>query len=85
MKPSPSIQMCLNQINGTTISTVLLYKNDYTSPDKYETCLFFPSGDSNVVAIYSSKQDAIDGHNRIIRHEFEHADTQANSPMWVQS
>ena len=82
----PSVQLCLNQINGTSISTVLLYKNTASDPDKYETCMFFPDEDSSVVAIYSSKQEAIDGHNRIIRHEFEHADAQNNNrQMWVQA
>ena len=70
----PSVQLCLNEIYGTTISTVLLYKNTASDQDKYETCMFFPNGDSTVVAMYSSNHEAIDGHNRIIRHEFLHAD-----------
>ena len=70
----PSVQLCLNEIYGTTISTVLLYKNTASDPDKYETCIFFPNGDNNVIAVYSSNQEAIDGHNLIIRHQFLHAD-----------
>jgi hypothetical protein len=81
----PSVQLSLNVINGTTISTVLLYKNTDRSPEKFETCMFYPNGDSDVVAMYSSRQEAIDGHNRIVRHEFEHADAQSNRQMWVQA
>jgi hypothetical protein len=73
-----SVQLCLNQINGTTISTVLLFKNNTRDPDKYETCMFFPDGDSKVVDVYLSKQEAIDGHNAIFRFELNHAQAKAD-------
>ena len=38
----------------------------------YETCIFYANGDSNVVANYSTLEDALANHKWIVEHEFGH-------------
>lgn len=60
-------RISLNEINSVTISTVLLPKREADDSDSYETCEFQSNGDSNVIGWYSTADDAIAGHNRIIK------------------
>jgi hypothetical protein len=41
--------------------------------DQWETCLFYEDGSesSRVLSRYNSKQDAIEWHNKFVKHEFE--------------
>ena len=55
-----SIHVSLNVIGGVTISTVLLSKRCADDNDSYETCVFQPDGDSNVIGCYSTEEEAID-------------------------
>ena len=38
----------------------------------YETCIFYANGDSDVVANYSTPEDALAYHKWIVMHEFMH-------------
>lgn len=62
-------RIALNTICGVTTSTVLLDKLRPNDPDIYETCVFEPDT-SNVIGIYDTEDEAIAGHNRIIREQF---------------
>ena len=64
-----SIHVSLNVIGGVTISTVLLSKRYADDNDSYETCVFQPDGDSNVIGCYSTEEEAIAGHNRILKEQ----------------
>ena len=64
-----SEHISLNHIDGVTISTVLLAKREADDNDSYETCVFQPDGDSNVIGYYSTADDAIAGHNRILKEQ----------------
>ena len=63
------IHVSLNSIGGVTISTVLLPKREGDDSDSYETCVFQPDGDSNVIGCYSTEEEAIAGHNRILKDQ----------------
>jgi hypothetical protein len=73
MKYQPPIQISLNTIGNITISTVLLPKMFVGETDQWETCLFYEddSESSRVLSRYNSKQDAIEWHNKFVKHEFE--------------
>jgi hypothetical protein len=73
MKYQPPIQVSLNTIGNITISTVLLPKMFVGETDRWETCLFYEddSESSRVLSRYNSKQDAIEWHNKFVKHEFE--------------
>ncbi len=43
----------------------------------YETCIFYPNGDSQVVAAYYTLEDAIAKHKWIVEHEYNHLITRA--------
>lgn len=45
--------------DGTLVSTIELI---FGFGQEYETCIFQKNGDSNVVARYASKEQAIKGH-----------------------
>jgi hypothetical protein len=62
-------RISLNEIGGVTISTVLLPKREADDNDSYETCVFQPDGDSNVIGYYSTADNAIAGHNRILKEQ----------------
>ena len=64
-----SIHISLNVINEVRISTVLLPKRCADDSDSYETCVFQPDGDSNVIGWYSTEEEAIAGHNRILKEQ----------------
>ena len=36
----------------------------------YETCVFYPNGDTQVVATYYTLEDAIANHKRIVANDF---------------
>ena len=63
------IHVSLNSIGGVTISTVLLPKREGDDSDSYETCVFQPDGDSNVIGCYLTEEEAIAGHNRILKEQ----------------
>jgi hypothetical protein len=63
------VHLSLNEIGGVTISTVLLPKREADDNDSYETCVFQPDGDSNVIGYYSTGDEAIAGHNRILKEQ----------------
>jgi hypothetical protein len=62
-------RISLNEIGGVTISTVLLPKREADDSDSYETCVFQPDGDSNVIGYYSTADNAIAGHNRVLKEQ----------------
>jgi hypothetical protein len=62
-------RISLNEIGGVTISTVLLPKREADDNDSYETCVFQSDGDSNVIGHYSTADNAIAGHNRILKEQ----------------
>lgn len=63
-----SEHVSLNKIGNVTTSTVLLYKKYESDEDVYETCVF-EDDDSTVIGMYSTVDDAIAGHNRIIKEQ----------------
>jgi hypothetical protein len=65
-------QISLNVIGDVEISTVKL-NSAAVAGDQYETCVFYESGKSNVVARYPTRERAIQGHNRLVQHEFSHS------------
>ena len=64
-----SIHISLNVISKVRISTVLLPKREGDDSDSYETCVFQPDGNSNVIGWYSTEEEAIAGHNRILKEQ----------------
>ena len=62
-------QISLNVIGDVEISTVKL-NSAAVAGDQYETCVFYEDGRSRVVARYPSRERAIQGHNRLVQHEF---------------
>jgi len=50
--------------NGVGISTVMIN-------GIYETCIFYPNGDSDVVNRCGKRTDAIIEHNKIVMNEIE--------------
>jgi len=56
--------------NGTEVSTVEL---PTMFGPVWETCLFYTNDLSNVVAQYSSIEEAVKGHSFIVKHELNHA------------
>ena len=68
----PPVHVSLNVIGGVTISTVRLSKAfavGGVTGYLYETCIFEPDDKSYVLAIYERKEDAIAGHNRILKEQ----------------
>lgn len=66
--PSP---VAVTTIGKLTISTVNL--ND-AALDRavYETCVFYPNGNSSVVCRCVTESDALQNHAVTVRHEIEH-------------
>jgi len=58
--------------NGTEVSTVELPGMSGSVP-LWETCLFYTNDSSNVVAQYSSIEEAVKGHSFLVEHELNHA------------
>lgn len=54
-------QLVTDFVDGTAISTILLY-TPFRSFADYETCIFYPNGDSRVVELYESEGKARAGH-----------------------
>ena len=69
MEYQPSVHVSLNVIGDVTISTVRLSKSFAGELDLYETCIFEPNDKSYVLGIYEKKEDAIAGHNRILKEQ----------------
>ena len=61
-----AVQVKLDKVLDVDVSTVRLPKLDASDFDRFETCLF-RGDDSEVVATYGSKADAITGHDQIVR------------------
>jgi hypothetical protein len=72
---NPSVQISLNRIGDREISTVLLYRFD-NEPRVWETCIFEDNGNSDVVARYVTKSEAIAGHNSYVFAMLQERNTQ---------
>lgn len=59
------VQVSLTNIRGKEISTVKLNSMG-RKHRRYETCVFLPNGDSEVVGLYSNAKSAHFGHMRIV-------------------
>lgn len=65
-----------NVIGDMEFSTVQLPRFENEQLDfPYETCVFYANGDSHVAGSYVTLDDAIEGHNAIIKYYLvkEHA------------
>ena len=52
-------RICFSKLSdGTKVSTV------YLGRGVFETCVFHPNGDSDIVARYDNMQDAVSGHRK---------------------
>jgi hypothetical protein len=66
--PSP---VAVTTIGKLTISTVDL--NDAAlGQAAYETCVFYPNGNSSVVGRWVSESEALQNHAKIVEHEIGH-------------
>jgi len=63
-------RVALTTIGKLEISTVHL--GDFHLGTPYETCVFYPTGESNVVATSKTYADALLGHTRAVQSEIEH-------------
>jgi len=61
--------IAFNKIGKTNVSTVKL-NSASLAPNKYETCIFYESGDSNVVETYDTYEDAVKGHLAYVAIEY---------------
>lgn len=57
--------------DGTEVSTVNL-QSAAMDAMQYETCVFYPTGDSNVVSRYATEAEALAGHRFFVEHEHAH-------------
>lgn len=62
MNDQPSAQ--LSTVAMPFSSARLLHEIGYA----YESCIFYADGNSDVVARYNRKEDAVAGHNQLCRH-----------------
>ena len=53
----------IDEVGGQVISTVKL-SIWFTAP--YETCIFYPNKDSEVVAVYDTEDEARAGHEALV-------------------
>lgn len=61
-------RIAIDYVGATCISTVKL--NDFHSVDNiYETCIFYEDGSSDIIARYTSKDQAQQGHADAVRKE----------------
>jgi hypothetical protein len=64
----PAEPVSFNVIGDMEFSTVKLPFFEFVSPDfPYETCVFYGNGESHVAGSYVTLDDAIEGHNAIIK------------------
>jgi len=69
MNTQPS-RIALTTIDRLEISTVDL--GDFHNGQSYETCVFYPDGQSSVVWNHSTRADALECHARIVKHEISY-------------
>jgi hypothetical protein len=66
--PTP---VAVTTIGKLTISTVNL--NDAAvSSQAFETCVFYPNGDSSVIGRWPTEAEALKNHATIVAHEIKH-------------
>jgi len=68
-------------VGGVEISTIKL---NSMGPG-YETCIFYPNGDNQVVAKYDTLEDAIANHKWIVTHESCHLAAGASFKLSLKS
>ena len=56
--------------NGNELSTVKLPEMFYK--DRWESCMFYAEGSSNVISVYNCVEEAIRGHAFLVAHELMH-------------
>jgi len=59
--------------DGTEVSTVNLQSAAMDAATQYETCVFYPTGNSNVVSRYATEAEALAGHRFFVEHERLHS------------
>lgn len=75
--------ICRNEIDGVVISSVRLGFSGNAlhsvddAPNGYEMCVFFPSGESHVVAMSGIEQGIIMHHNNLVRDMMRYMITDA--------
>ena len=69
----PGKQIALNRVGIREISTVELPRFAGEDRVRYETCVFFDNGSSDVVGRYNTLEEAHQFHNAIVKHELFHA------------
>ena len=69
----PVKQIALNRVGIREISTVELPRFAGEDRVRYETCVFFDNGSSDVVGRYNTLEEAHQFHNAIVKHELFHA------------
>lgn len=57
--------------NGVEVSTVNL-QGAAIFGMQYETCVFYPNGESSVVSRYTTEEEARQGHRQAVEHERLH-------------
>ena len=62
-------------IGKLQISTVHL--GDFHHGTPYETCVFYPNGNSSVVWTSKSLSEALEWHAKIVKHEVSHLNQKA--------
>ena len=69
MNTQPS-RIALTTIDRLEISTVDL--GDFHHGKAYETCVFYPNGQSSVICNSATSAEALECHAKIVKHEIAH-------------
>lgn len=64
--------VAVTTIGQLTVSTVNLNNAALNNTNVYETCVFYPNGDSSVVGRWATEAEALTKHADIVKHEVSH-------------
>lgn len=64
--------VAVTTIGRLTVSTVNLNDAALSKANIYETCVFYPHGDSSVVGRWATEAEALTKHVDIVKHEVSH-------------
>lgn len=64
--------IAVTTIGQLTVSTVNLNDAAVSKTNVYETCVFYPNGDSSVAGRWASEAEALTKHVDIVKHEVSH-------------
>lgn len=64
--------VAVTTIGQLTVSTVNLNDAALSKTNVYETCVFYPNGDSSVAGRWATEAEALTKHVDIVKHEVSH-------------